>query len=35
MLQYASGNGKLELVKTLVEAGADVNQVPPSLGDER
>jgi ankyrin repeat protein len=35
MLQYAASEGKLELVKILVEAGADVNQVPPSLGDER
>jgi hypothetical protein len=35
MLQYSAGSGKLPIVETLIEAGADVNKDPPDLGDIR
>lgn len=35
MLQYSAGSGKLAIVETLIEAGADVNKDPPDLGDIR
>jgi ankyrin repeat protein len=35
MLQHSAGSGQLAIVEILIEAGADVNQVPPELGDIR
>lgn len=35
MLQYSSGGGKIAIIETLIEADADLNKHPPSLGDIR
>jgi hypothetical protein len=35
MLQHSAGAGNLEIVETLIKAGADVNRDPPDLGDIR
>ena len=35
LFQYAAGRGKVEQVKIFVDAGVDVNQVPPGSGDIR
>lgn len=35
MLQQSAGSGNLPIIETLIEAGADVNQDPPNLGDIR
>ena len=35
MLQYAAGQANIDLVKTLIDAGANVNKAAPSVGDVR
>ena len=35
LFQYAAGRGDVEQVKIMVDAGMNVNQVPPGSGDIR